>query len=101
MNQKSKCNQKKPIFGIKKYHRNGLLEKKIMKVKNTLNTGKWTKDEHVAFIRAGLMYGSDWKKVKSLLTSKIDKKRYRYQNKCADSLSRPKVFNKALQKVQH
>lgn len=52
------------IFNIKKYHRNGLLEKKIMKKSEILNSGKWTREENSKFIRAGLKYGTNWKKVK-------------------------------------
>ncbi len=51
------------IFLIKKYHRNGLLEKKQMKKCEILNSGKWTREENVNFIRAGLKYGTNWKRV--------------------------------------
>jgi hypothetical protein len=56
--------EKSFIFSIKKYHRNGLLEKKIMKKCEILNSGKWTREENTKFIRAGLKYGTNWKKVK-------------------------------------
>ena len=53
----------KNIFKIKKYFRNGLLEKKMMKNSECLKVGKWSKDEHNLFITASLKYGDNWKKV--------------------------------------
>ncbi len=55
---------KNKIFLIKKYYRNGLLEKKIMHKRKILKTGKWTKDEHLRFVDAGIKYGTEWRKVK-------------------------------------
>lgn len=51
------------IFLIKKYNRNGLFEKKIMRNGKTLRTGKWSKEEHNIFLQAILKYGAKWKKV--------------------------------------
>jgi hypothetical protein len=53
----------KLIFNIKKYHRNGLYEKKLMKKNSSLHYGKWSKEESSKFIRAGMKYGTNWRKV--------------------------------------
>lgn len=52
-----------PIFIIKKFQRNGLLEKKKMKNQKILQSGKWSREEHSLFINASLKYGSNWRKV--------------------------------------
>ena len=52
-----------PIFLIKKYHRNGLLEKKKMKLQKILISGKWSREEHKSFVKASIKYGANWKKV--------------------------------------
>ncbi len=62
----SETNSKRQIFLIKKYHRKGLLEKKIMKTSNNMNMGKWSREEHNKFIRASLKHGTNWKKVNLL-----------------------------------
>ena len=54
---------KQSIFSIKKYHRNGLLEKKMMKRNQIYQSGKWTKEENTKFIRTGIKHGANWKKV--------------------------------------
>lgn len=51
------------IFIVKKMKRNGLLEKKQLKLKTVLRKGRWTKEEHIRFIKACLLYGSKWRKV--------------------------------------
>jgi hypothetical protein len=53
----------KAIFNIKKYNRNGLLEKKNMKRSKVLQSGKWTPEENVRFIKGVLKCGVNWKKV--------------------------------------
>lgn len=54
---------KAKIFAIKKMKRNGLLERKQLKLKITLKKGRWTREEHVRFLKACLLHGSKWKKV--------------------------------------
>jgi hypothetical protein len=51
------------IFNIKKYNRNGLLEKKNMKKNKVLQSGKWTPQENLRFIKGVLKSGVNWKKV--------------------------------------
>jgi hypothetical protein len=51
------------IFRCKKLKRNGLLEKKLIKKDSNIQTGRWTKDEHVKFMSACLAHGPMWKKV--------------------------------------
>jgi hypothetical protein len=55
---------KEPIFNIKKYFRNGMLEKKIMKKYNKMNVGKWTRKEHRKFVSACIKYGTNWNNVR-------------------------------------
>jgi len=55
------------IFSIKKMKRNGLLEKKQLKLRTILKRGRWTKEEHIRFIKACLLYGSKWKKVNTFV----------------------------------
>ena len=71
------------IFLIKKYHRNGLLEKKLMKKCEILNSGKWTREENSNFIRAGLKYGTNWKRVIYYFLI-IDKRRDWHKDTCPD-----------------
>ena len=47
--------------------RNGLLEKKQLKLKTSLSKGRWTREEHIRFIRACLFHGSKWRKVNNYL----------------------------------
>lgn len=58
-----KRNLKAKIFCIKKMKRNGLLEKKQLKLRTALTNGRWTRDEHRRFLKACLLFGSKWKKV--------------------------------------
>jgi len=51
------------IFSIRKMKRNGLLEKKQLKLRIALKKGRWTIEEHTGFLKACLIYGSKWKKV--------------------------------------
>ena len=54
----------KAIFCIKKYNRNGLLEKKNMKRNRLMLSGKWTAEENIRFIKGSLKWGGvNWKKV--------------------------------------
>ncbi len=54
---------KAKIFSIKKMKRNGLLEKKQLKLRRILRKGRWTREEHSRFLKACLLYGSKWRKV--------------------------------------
>lgn len=58
-----KRNLKVKIFSIKKMKRNGLLEKKQLKLITALKKGRWTREEHKRFLKACLLYGSKWRKV--------------------------------------
>lgn len=63
-NQTEKANiqfltKKIPYFKIKK--------KKITSKNSNFNDGRWTKDEHNQFIQGIVLYGNNWKKVKSLI----------------------------------
>jgi len=51
------------VFSIKKMKRNGLLEKKQLKLRTLLKKGRWSKEEHTRFLKSCLLYGSKWKKV--------------------------------------
>jgi hypothetical protein len=55
------------IFKIRKYRRNGLLEKRIMQKNNILKSGRWNREENSAFIRACLKHGTKWKKVNNVI----------------------------------
>ncbi len=65
-----KRNLKAKIFSIKKMKRNGLLEKKQLKLRTALKKGRWTREEHTRFLRACLLYGSKWKKVINFFKAK-------------------------------
>lgn len=52
-----------PIFTIRKYNRNGLLEKKNMKKTREMVSGKWSAEENSRFIKGALKWGVNWKKV--------------------------------------
>ena len=56
-----------PIFTIRKYNRNGLLEKKNMKKSRQMLSGKWSAEENSRFIKGALKWGVDWKKVINFL----------------------------------
>jgi hypothetical protein len=60
------------VFVSKKLKRNGLLEKKRLKLSSKLKRGRWDKTEHANFIRACVTYGSKWKKVISIVKIYID-----------------------------
>jgi hypothetical protein len=53
------CCQALCIFKTKKLKRNGLLERKSIK----MNVGRWTNEEHQIFLEACLKYGPNWKLV--------------------------------------
>jgi hypothetical protein len=58
----------KKIFRIRKYKRDGLLEKKlIIKENQNIQLGRWTREEHQKFIRACLKHGKRWQKVNKAL----------------------------------
>jgi SHAQKYF class myb-like DNA-binding protein len=58
------------IFKIRKNKRRGLLEKKIMRFNKTINQGRWTREEHVIFIKACLKHGANWFKIKEEVTTR-------------------------------